>query len=133
MNSVGEAPGEVAHVLDATDARYVHLLFDVAHYQQGGADPVRAIHDYASRIRLFHLKDVEARPSAGQPASRAYRFVELGRGRVDLSGVIRAIHDVAFRGWVVVELDAVPDNARTPRESAEINRRYLVDTLHQTL
>ena len=133
MNSVGEAPDEVARILDATDAQYVHLLFDVAHYQQGGGDPVRAIHDFASRIRLFHLKDVENRPPEGQPASRAYRFVELGRGRIDLPGVMRAIHDEAFRGWVVVELDGVPDHARTPRESAEINRRYLVDTLHQTL
>ena len=53
--------------------------------------------------------------------------------RVDLPAVMRALDDVRFSGWLVVELDAVPDNARTPRESAEINRRYLVDVLEQTL
>ena len=41
MNSIGEKPHEVAAVLDAADRkRHVRLLFDVAHYQQGGGDPV---------------------------------------------------------------------------------------------
>ena len=43
MNSTGEKPHEVRAVLDAADRRHVRLLFDVAHYQQGGGDPVAAI------------------------------------------------------------------------------------------
>jgi inosose dehydratase len=39
MNSTGEKPHEVAAVLDAADKRHVRVLFDVAHYQQGGGDP----------------------------------------------------------------------------------------------
>jgi inosose dehydratase len=35
------------------------------------------------------------------------------------------MHEVKFRGWAVVELDAVPDKVRTPKESALINRKYL--------
>jgi hypothetical protein len=31
----------------------------------------------------------------------------------------------ALAAAIVIELDAVPDRARTPKESAEINRRYL--------
>jgi hypothetical protein len=51
--------------------------------------------------------------------------VELGRGKVDLKKVFAALDDVGFRGWAVVELDRVPDNARTPRESALISRAYI--------
>jgi hypothetical protein len=32
---------------------------------------------------------------------------------------------VKFKGWAVVELDAVPDKARTPKESAVLARQYL--------
>ena len=54
-----------------------------------------------------------------------HRFVELGRGKVDLPGVFKALADIQFSGWVVVELDRVPDDARTPKESAEISKKYL--------
>jgi inosose dehydratase len=48
---------------------------------------------------------------------------------VDLKGVFHALGRVAFEGWAVVELDRVPDDARTPRESAVISKRYLEETL----
>jgi inosose dehydratase len=126
MNAIGERPEEVDRVLDATDARYVKVLLDVAHYQQGGGDPVRAIKQYADRILFLHIKDVQS-PLPGHTGDpmRSYRFVELGRGKVDLAAVMRALEDVKFKGWAVVELDAVPDDARTPKASAEIAKQYL--------
>ena len=54
----------------------------------------------------------------------------MGRGRVDLKAVFAALDQINFKGWGVVELDRVPDPGRSPRESAEINRRYLSDVLH---
>jgi sugar phosphate isomerase/epimerase len=39
--------------------------------------------------------------------------------------VFRALKVVGFDGWAVVELDEVPDAAKTPKESAEISRQYL--------
>ena len=62
-----------------------------------------------------------------------YQFVELGRGRVDLPGVFAALRDIKYDKWAIVELDRVPDPGRTPKESAEMNRRYLVDMLHQPI
>jgi inosose dehydratase len=127
MNSTGEKPQEVAAVLDAADHRVVRLLFDTAHYQQGGGDPVAAIRQYRELIEVLHLKDVRDRPGG----SDGYQFVELGRGRVDFKAVFAALNEINFKGWGVVELDRVPDPGRTPKESAEINRRYLMETLRQ--
>lgn len=121
MHSLGEAPEEVDRIMNEADPRYVKLLLDVAHYTQGGGDPVTAITKYKDRHLLFHLKDVESTT----PGSRAYRFVELGRGRVKLPEVFAALKKINFRGWLVVELDSVPDPARTPRESAMINKEYI--------
>ena len=129
MNSLGERPAEVDEILAAADPRYVGFELDIAHYLQGGGDPVKAIERHADRLLFLHIKDVEstAAGSGGSGGSRGYRFVELGRGRVDVKGVFAALRDVKFKGWAVVELDAVPDNARTPKESALINRKYLED------
>jgi inosose dehydratase len=124
MNSLGERPAEIERIMEAADPPYVKLLLDIAHYQQGGGDPIRAVRKYADRLIFVHVKDVES-PIAPAPPDRSYRFVELGRGKVDVKGAFAALADVKFRGWVVVELDAVPDNARTPKESALLNKKYL--------
>jgi inosose dehydratase len=125
MNSTGERPHEIAAVLEAADSRHVRLLFDTAHFQQGGGDPAAAIRQYRDWIEVVHLKDV-------RPTDTGYQFVELGRGRVDWPGVFAALSAIAFQGWGVVELDRVPEPGRTPRECAEINRRYLTEQLRQT-
>ena len=130
MNSLGEKPREIDAVLDAADPRHVGVLFDIAHYQQAGGDPVAAIRKYRDWIQVVHLKDV--RPGgAGRPGG--YQFVELGQGRVDVPGVFAALADIKFDGWAIVELDRVPDPTRTPKEAAEINKRYLTDRMHQRI
>ena len=117
----------------------MRLLFDVAHYQQGGGDPVAAIRKYRDWIDVVHLKDVRPLPIGGSSGpgrsggASPYQFVELGRGRVDLPGVFAALREINFRKWAIVELDRVPDPGRTPKEAAEINKRYLVEKMHQTL
>ncbi len=120
VGSLSEAPADTDRVLRATDPRYVRLLLDVAHWQQGGGDPVAAIRRYRDRLQMLHIKDV--RPAAG---GAGYQFVELGRGTVNLRGVFRALRDIRFDGWAVVELDSVPDPSRTPAQSAAISKGYL--------
>jgi inosose dehydratase len=134
MNGIGERPEEVAAVLDAADPRYVKLLLDIAHYQQGGGDPVKAIADYRDRMIFLHIKDLEAPlPGATGDLRRSYRFVELGRGKVDMKGVFDALRSQRFRGWAVVELDRVTDPARSAKDSAIICRDYITNTLGLTI
>jgi inosose dehydratase len=128
MGSLGEAPDQVDHIMDAADQRYVKFELDIAHYQQGGGNPAKAIRRYHDRLLFLHIKDVESLSSPDREG-RAYRFVELGRGRVDLPAVFSALKDVGFNGWAVVELDSVPDPARTPKECAIISKKYLEDKL----
>jgi inosose dehydratase len=115
MGALGQAPDEVARILDAADPRFVHLELDTAHYQQAGGDPAAAVRRHAGRLLFLHLKDLDS----------SHRFVELGRGSVDIRAVFASLDAIGFDGWVVVELDAVPDAAGTPKQSGVINRRYL--------
>ena len=130
MGTLGQSPEEVDQILQAADPRYAKLELDVAHYFQGGGDPAKAIEKYADRLLFLHIKDVESLPSNEK---HPYRFVELGRGRVDLPGVFEALHKVNFRGWAIVELDTVPKKDRTPKECAEVSKKYLEEKLKVTV
>ncbi|GEO05134.1 myo-inosose-2 dehydratase [Adhaeribacter aerolatus] len=123
MHQLGETPEEVDIILSSCDPQNVKLELDTAHYHQGGGDPVAAIKKYQSRLNALHLKDV--RPKTGDSNPKAYTFVELGQGNVNLPGVFKALADVKFKGWGIVELDSVPDKAKTPAQCAEITRSYL--------
>jgi inosose dehydratase len=125
MNSLGERPEEVDEILAAADPRYVRFELDVAHYTQGGGDPVKAIQRHHDRLLFLHIKDVEAVAPAGGDGARPYRWVELGRGRVNLPGVFAALAKAGFKGWAIVELDSVPDKDRTPKEAGQISKSYL--------
>ena len=128
MGSLGEAPDEVDRIMDAADPRYVKLELDIAHYQQGGGDPARAIRQYRDRLLFLHIKDVESL-ATNDERGRGYRWVELGRGRVDLPAVFAALKEVKFRGWAVIELDSVPDKSKTPKECAQISKKYVEEKL----
>jgi inosose dehydratase len=124
MNSTGEAPAAIEAILAASDPAYVGLLFDIAHYQQGGGDPVAGIRNHAKRIRTVHLKDV--RPIDTTPG---YQWVELGRGRVDVKGCVAALKAANYDGWAIVELDKVVDPDGSPKASAIANREFVVKQL----
>ena len=123
MGSLGERPEQIRAILHASDPRYVKLLLDTAHYQQGGGDPAAAIREYADRLLLLHIKDLQSPVPGG--ATGSYRFVELGRGKVDFKRVFDALAEIKFNGWGIVELDGVTEAARSPKESAMISRKYL--------
>jgi len=120
MNSTGEAPPAIEAVMADASAAAVGLLFDIAHYQQGGGDPVAAIRRYGPAIKVVHLKDV--RPIDATPG---YQWVELGRGHVDVKGCVAALKDIGFAGWAIVELDRVVDAGSTPKSCAETNRAFV--------
>jgi inosose dehydratase len=135
MGNLGERPEEVAEVLAAADPAVVGLLLDMAHYAQAGGDVAAAVRTHRSRLALIHAKDVRTRPRAADAPANAppYQFVELGRGRVDLPGAFTALGDVGYRGWVIVELDAVPDAGGSPTASMLTSKRYIEQVLKLSL
>jgi inosose dehydratase len=126
MGAMGQTPEGIEQIMDAVDPRYAKLELDVAHYFQGGGDPAKAVEKYSDRLLFLHLKDVERLPAG---AKQSYRFIELGRGLVDLPAVLDALRKINFRGWGIVELDGETDQSRTAKESAIINKKYVEEKL----
>ena len=127
-----ETPDETRRLLEMTDPRLLGLCFDTGHWKFAGGDPVRGIRQYADRIWHVHFKDHDPRVAE---QSREYDwdgptsigrgvFCELGTGDIDFVSVVRALDEIEYAGWIVVEQDVLPGRG-TPMESARRNREYL--------
>ena len=133
MNQWGETPEEVDVIVQNMNPKYVKLLLDIAHYKQGGGEPEKAVKQYKDIIHTLHLKDTMS-PLPDKPDNpKAYKFVELGRGNVNVPAVFKALDDIKFKGWGVIELDGVPEKDKTPLQCAEINKEYITKTLNHPL
>lgn len=127
-----ETPQEIETFLARTDPEVIGICFDTGHYALGGGDPVRGVRECGERIWLVHFKDFA--PEVLERAKAEawdYRemvgagvFCELGRGSVDFPGVLEALGETGYQGWIVVEQDVLP-GLGTPKASAERNRAYL--------
>src|SRR5947199_6203485 len=133
LNTLSEKPGNLDVVLESSDPKYVKLELDTAHSVAGGGDPVSEIEKYHDRLLYLHLKDVVDIPMSTEGAKYPFKFVELGRGKVNLPAVFSALDKIKYRGWAVVELDRVPDQARTPKGSALVSKRYLEEAIGVTV
>lgn len=126
--SIGETREGMDRILGATDPRYLKFQPDVAHMTLGGMNPADAIRAYRDRLAFFHFKDavreVAAQAKTNRPAIRKIkvRFCEIGRGAVDYPAILRAIDEVQFTGWIIVELDAYQQPPGGPAESARTNQ-----------
>jgi inosose dehydratase len=129
MNQFGETPQEVDVIVQNMNPKYLKLLLDVAHYHQGGGNPAKAVLDYKDMIDALHIKDVQSPLSEKPEDPKAYKFVELGQGNVDLKAVFVNLQKINFKKWAIVELDGVPVQNRTPKQSGEISKAFLRDKI----
>ena len=118
MDQFGETPEEVKLLVQHMDPSKIKLLLDVAHYFQGGGNPAEAVLKYKKVLHSLHVKDV-------RQTEPRYRFVELGQGKVNLEEVFANLDKIKFKGFAIVELDAVPDAGKTPFSCAETSKEFL--------
>jgi inosose dehydratase len=128
-----ETEAEARRLFEMTDPSVLGLCLDTGHWTFGaGGDAVAAVREFRDRIWHVHFKDCAP---AIMAASRANEwdgpesvgqgvFCELGKGCVDFPGVLAALGEIGYDGWIVVEQDVLPGMG-TPRESARHNREYL--------
>ena len=131
-----ETADEIARVMDRMDSSLLGLCLDTGHFRFGGADPVKAVHDYHELIRHVHIKDcttsvmdgVKAEGKGLEEALSRGVFCELGKGDSGIDEVIGALRGYDYRGWLVIEQDQFLRAADTPESVVAVqrgNREYL--------
>lgn len=119
VGTVVETADDVERALAASDVRW---CLDTGHLAIGGVDPVRFAAEHADRVAHVHLKDVDASLAedvrAGRlslvEATRRGVFRPLGRGDVDVVGVVDNLEHAGYAGWYVLEQDTTLDEPPSP-------------------
>jgi inosose dehydratase len=97
-------PAVIWDHIKSLDSR-IGLCIDVGHTVRAGEDAVTAIKKYASRLYDLHLKDSVAVQGAQKDIP-----IEVGAGRLDIRGVLRALLEIKYNGVVSFEYEKVFGN-----------------------
>jgi inosose dehydratase len=125
-----ETRADLEEFLRRAPAPLVKLVWDVGHATYGGVDPIEVVLAHPDRVAYVHLKDVDGavletlrRERLGfSDGIRQRVFTELGRGVLDVPGLLAALEKVGYDGWLMVE----QDSSWLPAvESARASRAYL--------
>jgi sugar phosphate isomerase/epimerase len=111
------------------------LLYDPSHFVLQQLDYLQYIDLYHSRIKAFHVKDAEFRPTGRQGVyggfapwvERAGRFRSLGDGQVDFRAIFSKLTQYGYRGWAVLEWECcLKHPEQGAAEGAPFIREHLI-------
>ncbi len=118
-----------------------NILFDPSHFVLQQLDYLQYLDLYHSRIKMFHVKDAEFRPSGRQGVyggfqswiNRAGRFRSLGDGQVDFAAIFSKLTQYDFSGWAVLEWECCIKSAEQgAAEGAPFIQRHIIEAAKTT-
>lgn len=123
---------EVDRLMEGTDPRYVHLLYDTGHAYISDGDCMTILNKHMDRIRHVHFKDaridiMERCRQEGKSFRQSFLqgiFTVPGDGCIDFTEVYRTLIRHDYSGWIVIEAEQDPAIAN-PLEYALIARKYI--------
>ncbi len=98
---------EHLHIIESVGSPAVKVYYDVANSNKMGYDICSEIRQLGPKICQFHAKD--------------YKDL-YGKGEIDFPAVRRAMDDIKYRGWLVMEGTKMPLGRE---ESCKYDERYL--------
>ena len=112
------------------------LLYDPSHFVLQQLDYLEYIDLYHDRIKAFHVKDAEFRPTGRQGVyggfeswvNRAGRFRSLGDGQVDFGAIFSKLTQYGYRCLAVLEWECcLKDPEDGAREGAPFISKHIIN------
>jgi inosose dehydratase len=140
LDEMVERPNEVDKCMQLTDPKLFNFAPDTAHLYLGGSNVVTMFQKYKNRLVFMDYKDAHwTTPKADltlpngkvhKKDSHEAKFFEsiydLGDGDIDFPACHRILKQIAYKGWICVDLDR---SRNGPRASYEHCGKYIVDKL----
>ena len=113
------------------------INYDPSHFVLQCLDYVEFISIYRERIKAFHVKDAEFRPSGRSGVYGGYqewkdrpgRFRSLGDGQVDFKQVFTRLTEVGYASWAVLEWECcIKDGVQGAAEGAPFIKSMIINT-----
>ncbi|MGB3804680.1 MAG: myo-inosose-2 dehydratase [Sphingopyxis granuli] len=131
LGTVVETKDELERFFDAT-GDHVGLVLDTGHALFGGIEPVDVIKARPERVAHVHCKDVRtAKYDEFRASGTSFlngvvggMFTAPGDGDYDYAPFMRALADMHYSGWIVIEAEQDPAIAN-PRDYSQLG----LDTL----
>ncbi|MTK14267.1 MAG: myo-inosose-2 dehydratase [Clostridiaceae bacterium] len=132
MTTTVQTTAEIDKLMEITDPKYVHLLYDTGHLTFSGEDPVAILDKHFDRIRHIHLKDVRPDVLKGCRDKKLSFldsvlegvFTVPGDGCVDYPSIFKILEERDYKGWLVVEAEQNP-YTYNPLDYAKLARKYI--------
>jgi L-ribulose-5-phosphate 3-epimerase len=101
----------LVRVVESIGSDHLQVYFDTGNTASKGYDVVREITTLGERIAQVHVKDHPSRA--------------LGEGSIDFGGVIGALEDVGFDGYLVLETPSLDDSVVSASSNLAFLRRVV--------
>lgn len=123
---------DVVKLMERTDPELVSLLLDTGHIEFAGGSSLDMIEAFGPRIKHVHFKDlrpamverVKQEPLSFLGAVKQGVFTVPGDGMIDFGPIARALGNIGYEGWIVVEAEQDPALA-PPLEYAQKAREHI--------
>jgi sugar phosphate isomerase/epimerase len=109
-----------------------NILYDPSHFVLQQLDYLAFIDIYHERIKCFHVKDAEFRPTGRAGVYGSYsgwtdrpgRFRSLGDGQVDFRAIFSKFSQYGYEGWAVLEWECA---LKHPEQGAAEGAPFIAD------
>lgn len=101
-DDVYPSPKSIMDKVGSMDER-LGLCIDVGHTLRAGFEPADDIRKYKDRLYDIHLKDINSSKPEG-------RTLEMGRGVLDIPGVLKALTEINYKGVLGMEFEKDSDD-----------------------
>lgn len=118
-----------------------NILFDPSHFVLQHLDYLQFIDLYHDRIKMFHVKDAELRPTGRVGvyggyqswADRAGRFRSLGDGQVEFGAIFSKLTQYGYDGWAVLEWECcIKSSEQGAAEGAPFIARHIIQAVDRS-
>jgi len=111
---------EILEIVEAVSSNFVKVYYDIGNAVGFGYDPAEEIRELGSKIAQIHIKDKVIQ------GEKVVTCKFLGEGNVDFIQVKKAIKEINYNGYLILELPVPPfDPIDDLAEIATRNLEYL--------
>jgi sugar phosphate isomerase/epimerase len=126
MGEMVQNSDEIDRCMAMTDPKLFYFSPDTAHLHLAGCDVVRTLEKHKHRLMMADYKDAKRLAGTKPDSFDRESIFDLGDGDIDFAGCHRVLKSIAFKGWLVVDLDIARHG---PRASYERCGAYVVNRL----
>jgi sugar phosphate isomerase/epimerase len=115
-----ESGATLRQFLDRFDTSGLGVNFDPANLVMHGFDPLASARALQGKVVHAHAKDARA-----ANASRAAQEVPVGHGDIEWIGLLGALEEIEYRGWLVIEQETGDNRLADIAASVKFLRRLI--------